>query len=229
MKKITNIIFLRMSQINLSELNLDNLKLGKSGKTVKLLYNNEPVQITTGKMYSPFGVKMYNNDYSSFTNCHVDCSLNQSESEISVNHREQLEGLDNKIVELIKEHVHLFSSKDININFDDNSSSFYSPILRENKTYPKLMKISLPRDKNGNFDFVIFDENKEKIQIDDSSISEVLCKGLLFRGIIECGKIWYYNGKFGSQWNLIQMKFDKKVEKTVEYKNTSINECIIED
>lgn len=224
MKKNLENYYLRMSQINLSELNLDNLKLGKSGKTVKLLYNNVPVQIQTGKMYVPFGVKMFNNDYSSFTNCHIDCSLNQSESEISVKHREQLEALDNKIIELIEESVDLFSSKN-SIHFQKES---YSPILRENKTYPKLMKISLPRDKNGNFDFVVFNENKEKVPTNDSTISEVLCKGILFRGIIECNKIWYYNGKFGSQWNLVQMKFNKKVEQPRDT-TTAVNECIIDE
>jgi len=223
-KEIENII-LGMSQMNLSELNLDNLKLGKSGKIVKLLYNNSPIEFTTGKMYAPFGVKIYNNEYSSFTNCYIDCSLNQSESEISIKHREQFEALDKKIIELIKESIHLFSSKNDIIYEDDN---FYSPILRENKTYPKLIKISLPRDRNGNFDFVIFNENKEKIPIDDSNISDVLFRGILFKGIIECNKIWYYNGKFGSQWNLKQMKFEKKIEK-IEKTNTPINNCIIND
>jgi hypothetical protein len=162
-------------------------------------------------MYTPFGVKVNTNNYSSFTNCTLDCSLNQNNSEVSVKYRESLDALDQRIIQLIQESLHLFNT-DTNYTPED-IPNIYGPILRENKTFPKLMKITLPRDSKGNFDYVVFNEDKEKVQItDDDKLLEVLCKGKIFKGIIECGKIWYFKGRFGTTWNLKQLKF---VENTI--------------
>ena len=195
-----------MSHINLFDLDLTKLKVAKSGRLVKLMYEKEPLQLVTGKMYAPFGVKVNQNSYSPFTTCHLDCSLNQSASEVSVKYRQALEALDLKVIELLKDSIHLFNTGNLAFTEDD-IPNIYSPMLRENKTYPKLMKITLPRDSKGNFECVIFDESKEKVALNDNTIEDVLCKGKIFKGIIECGKIWYYNGRFGTTWNLKQLKF----------------------
>jgi hypothetical protein len=197
------------SHVNILDLDLSKLDLGKSGRTIKLLYNKAPLQLVTSKMYTPFGVKVHNNDYSSFTNCHIDSSLSQGASSNSLTIAVALDALDNRIVELIKSKSNLFKDAS-DVDFCSDVSTYYSPFLKPNKTYPKLMKISLPRDKNGNFDFVLFDESKNKVPLDDKNIEEVLCKGRSFKGIIECSKLWYYKGKFGSTWNLVQLRFSPK-------------------
>jgi len=206
---------------SLSDIDLSQLKLAKSGRLVKIMYNKEPLQLVTGKMYMPFGVKINTNNYSNFTNCHIDCSLNQSNSEISVKYKESLEALDKRIIELIQESLHLFKTDS---DYEPGDiSNIYGPILRENKTYPKLMKISLPRDKNGNFDFVIFNTQKEQLVINsDDKLSENLCKGKIFKGIIQCAKIWYFKGRFGTTWDLTQLKFVENTSNTdVLKQNTS--------
>jgi hypothetical protein len=197
-----------MAHISITDLDLNKLQMGKSNRTIKLLYNNAPLQLVTSKMYTPFGVKVNNSDYSHFTNCHLDSSLNQSNSESSLKVKEMFLQLDNKIIELIKDNIGLFNQKDTNdINLDNNENTFYSPIFKGNSNYPKLMKISLPRDKNGNFDFVIFDENKEKVPVTDKNIETILAKGKIFKAILECSKVWIYKGKIGTTWNLVQMRF----------------------
>jgi hypothetical protein len=199
-----------MSHININELDLSKISLAKIGRNIILVYPDEngekqPLQIVTGKMYIPFGVKINPNNYSSFPNCHIDCSLNQSNGQEAVLCREKLEELDLYIQELIVTNSHLFNTKE-NIT-ENNILEKYRPILRENKTYPKLMKISLTRDSQGNFQSVIFDNLREKIYMDDDNVQELLSKGKIFVSIIECGRLWYYNGDFGSTWNLIQLKF----------------------
>jgi hypothetical protein len=200
-----------MSHVNITDIDFTKLKIGKTGRTVKVLYENNPLQIVTTKMYTPFGVKVNNSDYSHFTNCHLDSSLNQNNSQASTEVRQVFEDLDQHIVELIKQNQNVFQQKDIgDIDFDNDN--FYSPIFKGNSNYPKLMKISLPRDKNGNFDFVIFDENKQKVPINDSNVETVLAKGRIFKSIIECSKVWTYKGKIGTTWNIIQMRFVPKNE-----------------
>lgn len=204
-----------MSQ-NLNELDVSNIFIAKSGKTVKLLTKNTagklvPLQITTSKMYTPFGVSVNSSQYSSFTNCTVSCSLDHT---TTVKQKQKIEELDQKIVSLIKESIDLFPKETMSMDLDNaDTNTFYCPLLRGNSSYPKLMKLTLPRDKNGNFDFFVFGENKEKIPIEDSNIEEILSKAVCFRGIIECSKLWYYNGKIGSTWNVVQLRLEKKTLK----------------
>ena len=68
--------------LKLGSCDLEPIRLGKSGRSVKLLYNKSPFKMHTIKMYCPFGVKSVNKDWSNITEYYVDCSLNQSESEI---------------------------------------------------------------------------------------------------------------------------------------------------
>lgn len=178
-------------------------QLAKSGRTVKLLYNKEPVQFCTSTLYSPFGVKSTIKDWASFTEYTVDASINQSTNDVSIAFREFLDNLDKKIEELIKENINIFGLKNAESEFT------YFPVLRENKEYPKLMKLQFPRDKNGNFETFFFDENKNKLKMNESNIEQNIPKRKMFKCIIECSKVWFFNGKAGSIWNTIQLKMSE--------------------
>lgn len=195
-----------MTIANLDKLDESDLKLGKSGRAIKLLYNKEPIQICSSTLYTPFGVKSINKEWSNYAEYNVDCSLNQSNSETSIFFRNGIEKLDKIIEKLVKENTSLFDSK----NEKCNDNFIYSPLLRENGSYPKLMRLQLSRDKNGNFESFIFDENKQKIKITENNIDEILSKGKCFKTIIECVKIWYYNGKVGSIWKIVQLKLSER-------------------
>lgn len=213
-----------MSHIKLSELNFEKLKIAKSGKAIKLIYDKEPLQLVTELLYTPFGVKGNPNNYSQWTNYVLDCSLNQSNSENTIAYKNLIGTFDKNLMTLIKDNNHLFE----NTNFEELT---YSPFHRENKTYPKLIKINLPRDNKGNFDFVIFNENKEKVNINENNITDVLCKGKIFKSIIECNKIWVYNGRFGTTWYLKQLRFinDIKQQDTPQTQQIEKNNYILLD
>lgn len=181
----------------------ESLQLGKSGRTIKLLYEKEPIKFCTVKLYTPFGVKSFNNQWSSMTEYYIDCSVSGSESPTSIAFQKDMEQLDEQIYRIGQENPAMFPTKpgtEVNI-------TEYSPMLRQNGTYPKLMRLQLPRDRNGNFEVFVFDENKGKVPIDTSNIESVLAKGKTFKGIIECARTWYSNGRIGSTWNLVQLKF----------------------
>jgi hypothetical protein len=198
--------------LDLQNIDWNLFQLAKSGRTIKLLYNKEPVQFCTSTLYAPFGVKSVNKEWANFTEYNLDCSLNQANSESACTFREFLENLDKKILELVQ------SSKEL-----DGSNVAYNPILRENGSYPKLVKLHLPRDKNGNFQSFLFSESKEKVKLDEKNIELLLSKGKTFRTIIECSKVWNYNGKVGSIWNLVQLRFSEYKKEVVEEKSVYEN------
>lgn len=209
-KKKTNII-------PLENFDFTKLKLGKSGRAVKLLYgdSNEPFQISTSTFYCPFGVKSINKEWSNFQEYNVDCYINNSSNEKSVAFKTFIETLDASIQKLAMENLHLFGG-------NKSSNTSYSSILRENGSYPKLIKIQLPRDKNGNFETVLFDNLKNKIPITEDNINELLSKGKIFRCILECSKIWFYNDKIGSIWNCAQIKLSEKKMPSEKVEQTNV-------
>lgn len=211
-----------MSHVNINELDFEKVSLGKKGRNVILVYNTGdelvPLQLNMGQMYLPFGVKMVQNNYSAFMDCQIDCSLNQSNSPVSVACRESLEKLDERVQCLIQDNLDLFKLRDMNID------GMYLPILKENKSYPKLIKLGLPRDNMGNFSMVVFDNLKEKIPLNDDNVETILCKSKVFGSIIECNKVWHYNGKFGVKWNIVQLKF---VEQKPRENKTNFNQMMI--
>jgi hypothetical protein len=195
--------------LDLQSIDWSLFRLAKSGRTIKLLYDKEAVQFCTSTLYTPFGVKSINKDWANFTEYNIDCSLNQASSETACRFREFLEKLDEKLLELVKGNASLFNNLDA-----DNV--LYTNILKENGNYPKLVRLQLPRDKNGNFQSFLFDENKDKIKVEEKNIEALLTKGKTFRTIVECSKIWFYNGKVGSIWNIVQLRFN-----AVEYAKES--------
>jgi hypothetical protein len=207
--------------IDIQNIEWENFQLGKSGKAVKLLYNKEPVQFCTSSLYTPFGVKSVSKDWSKFDEYNVDCSFNQSTSETSIMFKEFVEKLDKKIKELVEKNGEMFGAKD-EFKFE------YNNIIKENGNYPKLIKLQLTRDKNGNFESFLFDAEKQKIKINEGNVEEVLKKGKIFKCIIECSKIWYYKEKVGSIWNIVQLKFADT--KMVTQNNSNVyNTLMIDD
>lgn len=209
--------------MDLQNINIDDFKIGKSGRAIKLFYNKEPVQFHTSTLYLPFGVKSVNKEWSDYSEYNIDCSLNQSSSETSMTFRKSIESLDKIVQELVKNNLELFNSK----NETANENFTYFPILRENGNYPKLMKLQLPRDKNGNFESFLFDENKQKIKLEEDNIETHLNKGKAFKAIVECVKLWYYNGKVGSIWKVVQLKFSEKTQFKDQTQDTSVNNSTI--
>jgi len=177
-------------------------KLGKSGRVIKLLYNNSQIQIPSSTMISPFGTKSYSKDWSTYDEYQIDCSIKMKQQTPN-KFKEFLEKMDTIIIKLVKDNISFFNSK----KEQANENFTYNSILRENGSYPKLMKLNLPRDKNGNFETICFDEKGNKIKLTEENVGVILCAKRLLKCIIECSKVWYYNDKIGVQWNLTQCKY----------------------
>lgn len=212
--------------IDINNIEWEKFQLAKSGRTVKLLYNKEPLQFCSSYLYTPFGVKSVTKDWANFSEFYMSCSLNDASSETAINFKEFILKLDTKIQELVRENTSIFNNAKVT---QDASKCEYSPILKENGEYPKLIKLQFVRDKNGNFISFVFDENKEKIKIDESNIDTILSKGKIFKCIIECSKIWCYNGKVGSLWNILQLRFSKNNEKTITQNGNNYSSLMIQD
>ena len=182
---------------DLLKLNFDNLMLAKSGRVIKLIKDKQPLSLSTITLYLPFGVSKFKKQWSAFEEYSVDCYINDSNN--NTEYVSKLTEFNDHIFNLSKSNLQLFG-------LHSSAEVTNSPFYRDNKNYPKLLKLQLPRDQNGNFTTQFFDENSERIVINEQNIETILHKKTLFKSIITCSKVWAYQNKIGSVWNIVQLK-----------------------
>jgi hypothetical protein len=93
--------------------------------------------------------------------------------------------------------------------------ALWTPMLRytknketgePDKTKMPTMKVKLPYYE-GKFEFELYDNNGESIfnaQNNDNHPSELIPKASNVAIVLQCGGIWFANGKFGVTWRLVQ-------------------------
>lgn len=187
--------------LDINKVDFDKLTIVKSGRTVKLLYDNKPFQFLTSCLYTPFGLSSVKKEWSMFEDFSISCSLRLSEEKVAF--EKFINDLDERVKILVNDNLSILDPKGVYTQVDFLSS------LKQNGNYPKLIKLQFVRDKNGNVESFIFDEDKKSVWVDETNIDELITKGKCFRCAIECSKIWLYNGKVGIIWNINQLKFER--------------------
>lgn len=193
---------------NLQELSFNNLKLAKVGRNIKLLNDKQSLNINTNVLYMPFNLNKYKKQWSNIEEYSVDCYVQDNLC------NNKLTEFDNAIFDLVKGNSQLFGLSDLN-------DAVYSPMYRENKSYPKLLKLYLPRDSNGNFTTHFFDSESNKIIINEENIETILTKKTMFKCIITCTKVWCYQNKIGSIWEIVQLKLNENKDKDLNNSDNS--------
>ena len=196
--------------VSLSDLSFDQLTLCKSGRSVKLVYNKECASLSTSILYSPFGVNKYKKQWSNFEDYSIDCYIDGNSPDFALNngtltfneYTKKLTEFNDHIFNMVKNERTLMNIPDHVNEVDITLSPFY----RDNKTFPKLLKLNLPRDTNGNFTTQFFDENSNKIIVDEKNIETLLTKKSTFKTIIKCSKVYFYQNKVGCMWDISQLK-----------------------
>ena len=107
-----------MSHINISDIKNENINIGKSGRSVKLLYSKQPFQIVTCKLYLPFGLKETPNNYSQLPSLSLDCSIDNS----CIDNQIYFENLDEYLSNFLAENKHYL---DINMNNDELKKNYF--------------------------------------------------------------------------------------------------------
>ena len=72
--------------------------------------------------------------------------------------------------------------------------------------YPYL-KVPYYND-SGTFRVECYNDNKERIK--DMPLPNLITKGHNVRAIVKCGGVWFAGGKFGTIWELVQIKTTPK-------------------
>lgn len=187
--------------VQLNDINFQNINLAKSGRSVKLIYDKQTLNMITPTLYMPFNLNKYQKQWSNYEDYSVDCYVDNSGDNESQDSIQKLNELNECIFDTVKTNLNLF-------NVPNNEEISFSPFYRDNKTYPKLLKLNFPRDTNGNFITQFFDGNSNKIFVDETNIDTILTKKTSFKTIIGCSKVYVYQGKAGCSWDILQLKLN---------------------
>jgi len=195
--KTVKIINNPSSFVSLNDVNFQNLNLGKSGRSVKLIYDKQSMNMSTNVLYMPFNLNTYKKQWSTYDDYIIDCYIDSGHSDNE--YIQKMSQFNDVIFDLVKTNLHLF-------NVPENEQICFTPFYKDNKTFPKLLKLHLPRDTNGNFMTQFFDENSNKIFVDENNIQTILSKKSTFKTIINCSKVYMYQNRAGCAWDIMQLK-----------------------
>tara|TARA_Y100000389_G_scaffold45055_1_gene39832 strand:- start:52 stop:792 length:741 start_codon:yes stop_codon:yes gene_type:complete len=199
------------SQINVSNIEYSEMRpFGDNAKIVYVNHNSKPIIIQTPLMVCPYGLGRYDGDTVKYS---LDFSFRGKDETPAIKRfYDMLNSLDDKILEeSSKNSLAWFKKK---TQSKDVSEALYTPSVKvatENgeptDKYPPTFKCSI-KSYDGKFKVLSFNDEKEPI---DNNLQTTLSKGQTVRGIVKLSGIWFAGGKFGTKWELQQLKFTPRV------------------
>lgn len=171
--------------MNFAKLDISTVTLCKSGKSLKVFDSMKaPLELQSCRMYCPFNPSKFENKWSGMYDYSISCYT-----------EDDFHNFSSKLDKRIEECLGNFTTSEL------------VPSLKENMNYPKLFRLKLPRDSNGNFNVIIFDQDKNKIKLTEDNIDQVFCKKRVFKCIMQCEKITDWNNKASIQWIITQAMY----------------------
>lgn len=193
---------------NFDPKNLKFSNISSKKRSIKLFYNDSDLLLQLPRMCTPFGLQYFdNNDNKRF---HIDLSFKTDVKDLNENHINELNNklnqMDNFIVKKALEYSNVWFDSDYNYD-DDEIRNMYKTIIKPNVFFPPNIHIKLPI-KNDEFVTNFFDSNKNIINIDPSSDSDLdkIKPFYHIRPIIKCKGIWFRpaDEEFGVTWEYVQ-------------------------
>lgn len=197
--------------LNWEEFDLNKLSLVTSGKNLKLKYDGKDFKLKTDILFCPFDCRINMQSWQKFKQWSISCNIiNDDFLNFTNNFNEKLKQL-------------LYG-----LNLMDNNTT-YRNLVYTSGNYSSL-SFNFKRTKTGSFASFIFDNDKEQIAINDDSLSNVLTRKYI-KAVVECEKIYIYNEKVGSIWDLDQCKIIHQEENEPETNihDDKIVSCLIDD
>lgn len=211
---------LSLSDFDENKISFGNTKAFDKMKKIPINYDNEPFQIQTPNMWSPFGLTQsyqgYTKSPESFS---LDVSFKNKDSKKSIERfYDFLVKLDAKVMQLVSEKASSLFKSEIDIpNAFTNSIRFPMKTNQNgqkeiNPDYPPVFRLPCNK-KAGKFLFPTFDGNKAL-----SNLDTLQTKGVNVASILICNGIWCNEEKFGISWKIVQLRISPQ-EKTEDRKD----------
>lgn len=230
---------LKVNQIDFSKVTFSDVKKMGKGKMVYANLNGGKIILQTPKMSVPFGVSRWrddNADDNKGDSFRLGLSFYGEETNAEIKtFRESLSQFDDIIKQKIKENSKEWVGKP-NISMELINEALYVPNVKVPKDsdgnvldYPSRFEVKLDRQKNGddftgkflsnkkfNHEILIYDENKNLIEMNENNYDTVIPKGSNVITIVELVYI-SITAKISCKWKLVQAKVFKNQKAITDY------------
>ena len=214
----------------------DVKKLGK-GKMVYANLNSDKIILQTPKMSVPFGISRWRDpsaDDSNGDSFRLGLSFYGEENNADIHaFKKNLTQFDDMIKQKIKENSKEWLNKST-VSMEVIEDAYYVPnvklsVDKDGKEYPSRVEVKLDRQKEEdeftgkfvsnkrfNHEIMVFDENKNPLELNESNYESVVPKGSQAICIIELVYI-SITAKISCKWKLVQMKVIKNKKAITDY------------
>lgn len=213
-----------MKPMNLNDINMSDIKISKvntldnGGKIAFVNYGEDGSQIitTTGLQELPWDLNIYeeadgNKNYS------VSLSFkNRDTNPGTKNFFEGLEKLDEEMLELgVQNQLEWLKKK--GKSKEQLAEDYYTPNIRwakdkvtgeVNTQYPPRFQVKLAK-KNGKWSFDAYDQNKEKINLEEEDLEALLVRGAKVKALLKLTTVWTGSRGYGCKWAVMQLKIHR--------------------
>ncbi len=225
----------KANSLDLSKVTFSDVKSDPHGrKMVYLNLNNGKILVQTPKMYAPNGIKRWrkpdatnNKDdkYEMELSFYGENGTDKNSQEIREFHQKWQEFdklIKKKVVEKAKEWLSMPK-----LDMNTLESVMYTPMVRVPKDkegnelpYPSRVRVKIDReqDSNGNFsgrflsnkkfktEVLLFDDSKQRIDLNEDNAEEAVPKGCQVVSILECVYLSLSKTTISTKWKLVQAK-----------------------
>lgn len=229
---------LKASSLDLNKISFSDVKVDPHGrKMVYVNLNGGKIRLQTPKMYAPNGIKKWvkknpndNDNFEMELSFYGEAGTDKNSVEIAEIHKKFKE-LDEIIKNKILENCTKWVGKKITKEVLEEDR--YKPIVKVPKdkegnvlNYPSRFKTKIDRDsENGKFlsnkkdktDLLFFDENKQRIEIDESNAENIVQRNSQVITIIELVYLSISATGISVKWKLVQCKLFRNKDTITEY------------
>ena len=218
-----NQITMLPNEIKTNNLKLSEIKSLSSGAKIMYLNygeSNAPIYIQTPGMELLWDASYFadSDDQGKFS-CKLNFKGHENNSEIK-NFLEKMKEIDEYLIDMgVKHSKKWFSGKTLN---KDTIEQLYTPLVKYSinvetgevrDEYAPSFSFKIAK-RNNKFQCRIFNENKDKLNIDDDSndnyvdMTNILKKGSNMTTLLKCNGLWFAGGKYGCTWKAEQIKIE---------------------
>lgn len=227
----------KASQFDFSKTTFSDVKKLNKAKMVYCNYNSGKILLQTPKMNVPFGLsRWHDSDANDTSGDSFKLPLSfygESDNSEIKKFKENMEHFDNIIKHTIQKNSKEWLGKP-NVSMEAIESAFYSPNVKlsmdkDGKEFPPRIEVKLDRqkenetftgkfvsNKKSNQPILIFDENKQLINLNESNYDSVIPKGSHVICLIELVYV-SITAKISCKWKLVQAKVFKNTSAITEY------------
>lgn len=209
---------IRATDLDVSAISFSDVRtLDNGGKMININYNGQKLFMQLPSLIASYGLSVWPSDKGGLDKMHLDLSMAGYDG-TNPNVKtffDKMTQFDDLLIDTAMTNSKAWFRKVLANR--EVAQAVFTPLVKFSKDkntgelstqYPPVVRLQIPRNKNGNIDVEIYDANRNKLNFD-----EVDFKRAAVTAIVQVSSVWLISGKFGVTMKVQQMKINQSQSK----------------